>query len=150
MAHGKKRATTTRGSAPTDKKRKVARTTVENKKWVKPLFVHDPERPLSVLVEVVKSAEGGEQKMVRCRLCQKQISFTRHSWTVAWYHIRTRNLTQTDLPSVVALANRSEADVLPFPLEQLPTTKQFRDKQPHSKRLLLEPYKPRGQFYKRL
>ena len=150
-ARGKKRAAATRGLAPTDKKRDIAVTAVENKKWVKPLFVHDPERPLSVLVEVVTDADGGQQKMVRCRLCRKQISFTRYSWTAAWYHIGTHNLTQTDLPAVVALADRSEADGQPFPLEQLPAEKQpKRDAAPLDRFVRLEPYKTGGQAYKRL
>ena len=84
-------------------------------RWCKPLYVHDPDKPYSLLRVSTQTGLQGDKDKITCRICGKGVSFSSCSYTTAARHVLVHGVTRDNVDVAVAFANKADADGKPFP-----------------------------------
>ena len=87
-------------------------------RWCKPLYVHDPDKPDSLLRVSARTGVQGDKDKIICRICGKGVSFSSCSYTTAARHVLVHGVTRDNLDVAVAFANKADDDGKPFPSKE--------------------------------
>ena len=91
------------------------------------MYVHDPNKPDSLLRVSAQTGLQGDKDKITCRICGKGVSFSSCSYITAARHVLVHRVTRDNVDVAVAFANKADANGKPFPYtewqEQLASSK---------------------------
>ena len=82
------------------------------------MYVHDPNKPDSLLCVWARTGLQGDKDKIMCRICRRGISFLCYSYTTIARHVLVHGVTRDNVDVAVAFANKADYDGKPFPSKE--------------------------------